>query len=682
MFMLIRRLIERLKGRAVSASGSKRATLANHSRKLSLRTKLIATFIVILLGPSIAISLLSYRTAKDEVADQMTGGAQQNVQLLNSVITQYTSAEVANVDYLASLITEETYTGPDQTLQRKIFEPFYRSHPILSSIEFGNEDGYYRNVQGTPWALEEDLRTQSWYVEAKDATQAIVSPPYVSAITGEFVIGIAKAVADGNGVIRTEVKISDLISLADSLHIGKSGYALIVDTEQRIVFDPSRQAGELAEGEWVRQMFEQESGQLDYSTDGDEQVLAFATNPITGWKISGTMFRSEIAEEARPILNQTMLVVAIALVIAAALIFFILRGMFRSLRVMIKTADTIAGGELAARIPMSGGDELGLLSASFNRMADNIHYTISSMNEASISLASSSQELSASAEQAAKATEHIAASATGIYEGADQQEKLLGGSRSEIEAIAGRMGRIGDFVAQLEALTAEAEATSRTGSGNVHDVVEQMGIIHDNARQQSGIMGQLFKQSGEIEQIVKVIQEIAAQTNLLALNASIEAARAGEHGRGFAVVAAEIRKLAEQTSRSTGSIKQIIGQIQSSTSHAVSSVDRTMGEIDKGIAVVRQTDRHFSEILQAIEPLAAMSVTLRDYTSEIAAQTERMQASISSVIHIASENASGTELVAASVEEQLASMEQISASAAYLSKTSEELAKLVETFKL
>ncbi|WP_419871544.1 hypothetical protein [Candidatus Pristimantibacillus sp. PTI5] len=93
--------------------------LANKKRfegKLSLRSKLVITFAIILLGPALLISTLSYKTSKDEVSNQVINGAEQNVQLLSSVITQYTTAESANTDYLASLINETVYTGPSQTL--------------------------------------------------------------------------------------------------------------------------------------------------------------------------------------------------------------------------------------------------------------------------------------------------------------------------------------------------------------------------------------------------------------------------------------------------------------------------------------------------------------------------------------------------------------------------------------
>lgn len=681
MFLLIR---EKLRRRISKRRTPAKPKAASKQEKFafSLRSKLILTFAIILIGPALAISLLSYNTAKDKVGDQMTGGAQQNVQLLNSVITQYVSAEAANVDYLAALITEEAYTGPDQTLQRKILEPFYRSHPILSSLEFGGESGYYRNVQGTPWSQEGDHRTQSWYEEARSEAAAIISAPYVSAITGDFVIGIAKSVADGSGVIRSEVKINELISLADTVEIGEKGYAFILDERQNIVYHPVYEAGEAAKGDWVERIFASEADQFIGSINGDEQVIAFTTNPVTGWKISTSMFQEEIAQESRPILNLTLMVVVVALLIAAALVFYILRGMFKSLRVMMTTAESISNGDLSARIPAMRQDELGQLSASFNHMADNIHRTIRRINVTSISLATASQEMSASVEQAAKATEHIADSSQSIYDGANRQGLLLNENHSRLESITERMAKIDGFVTQLDALSVEAGERSRSGSDNVRNVVEQMSVIHDYAQQQSAMMSGLMTHSSQIEQIIKVIQEIAGQTNLLALNASIEAARAGEHGRGFAVVAAEIRKLAEQTGQSTGSIKQLIGQIQASTNDAVHSMGQTIAEIGKGIDVVQQTDHNFKSILMAVSPLAEMSHTLRGVTSEIASQAAFMIETVNNVMHIAGENTGGTESVAASVEEQLASMEQISASAAYLAKTADELAKLVDTFKI
>jgi methyl-accepting chemotaxis protein len=410
--------------------------------------------------------------------------------------------------------------------------------------------------------------------------------------------------------------------------------------------------------------------------------MSFATNTMTGWKIGGVMYNKEFTEEARPILQQTLLVVIISVIIAAFLISYIMIRLFQTLKTMLVTADTISNGDLSVRIPLTGHDELGLLSRSFNTMAETIHLSMNKIHGASLTLAASSQQLSASAGQATHAAEHIAESAGDIHAGANQQENLLVENHEVISSITERMNEIDSYVTQLDELTGQAGSISLAGSNSVQHVVNQMSIIQSSTEQQSQIIGGLSRQSHEISEIIKVIHGISSQTNLLALNASIEASRAGEHGRGFAVVAAEIRKLSEQTAHSTQSIRTLVDQIQAGTSAAVSSMKHTADEVRKGIEVVEESDHNFQSILKAVYPLADMSSVLRGITSEIAGQASRMASSLQNVIAIAGENSGGTQNVSAAIEEQLASMEQISASAGLLSHTAEELSSIVESFKL
>lgn len=118
-------------------------------------------------------------------------------------------------------------------------------------------------------------------------------------------------------------------------------------------------------------------------------------------------------------------------------------------------------------------------------------------------------------------------------------------------------------------------------SRQVQDASEIASTAATEATATNQRMAALMASAGEIGDVINLITEIASQTNLLAINASIEAARAGDVGKGFSVVAAEIKNLANQTSKATGDIIRKIAAIQNSTQQAVNAIARITGIIEE-----------------------------------------------------------------------------------------------------
>ena len=158
------------------------------------------------------------------------------------------------------------------------------------------------------------------------------------------------------------------------------------------------------------------------------------------------------------------------------------------------------------------------------------------------------------------------------------------------------------------------------------------------AQSTNGEMTTLAATAQKIGDIVKLIQTIAAQTNLLALNATIEAARAGEAGRGFAVVASEVKSLAVQTGKATEAIAGQILAVQDSTASAVGSI--------RSITERMQEIQHYaSGVAASIEEQSAATNDISANVASAARATHAMSQALSDVAGAAMQTHASAEVV-------------------------------------
>lgn len=658
---------------------------------MSIRSKIILLLVILITLPTAFLGYRNYNYANDILAKE-----------LKVTATQVVNKSIESMDFFLSSLERDAAVLSSNDATEHILEDESRVAEMFNAFEaYINANAHVMHAYaGTKEKqmyiypdvhLEEgfDPTIRPWYQDAFNKKQIIWTDPYVDKGTGTLVISVASPIYNTErnnefvGVLALDISLDKLTELVNDIRIGQTGFASLVNQEGKFLihndypFDTPIPVENLKDA-----VIANESDLVEYKVDGDPRFAYFATIPQTGWRLIGTLRYEELAENTESILKSTMQNGAIGLAVAIIIGFLFSGIITKPLKLLAEDMKRIGSGDFTIRTQVKSKDEVGSVALSLNQMIQQLGSLIGTIQSITTEVSHAADTLAATSEETSASSEEVTRTVEEIARGASDQAAEAEKGASMTNRLSGKFVELNNNSNEMHEISGMVADANKKGVAVVEGLISETEENIESITRIEQAISNLDSKAQSIGVILNTISEIAEQTNLLALNAAIEAARAGEAGRGFAVVADEIRKLAEQSGKSTDEISKIILDIQSESNNTVQIMSEVKKQTNEQTDAVKDVSNTFENISSAISTITGKIDDINTYVEEMTKDGNEIVAVIENISAVSEETAAASQQVTASMEQTSSAVEEVARAAEELNMLADKLAAEIQQFKI
>ena len=706
-----------VKGKKASAEKKQKAPKQKKSGKssklLSIRNKIVVCFLVPIVF-MVIIGVSAYQKSAEGLSEKFTDSTLQTMRMATENLNM-------SCDFIRSEGLKYAY---DDDL-RKYFLGMFEDNPVdklnfltstksnLLSVQTSNPFISHMHIipkkgvnllstklsSGVDGFLDEYKEDVASGEGRRSIPQWIDSHPVldekVTETEKDYIMAFEMMSQSNNACVVIDIKPSAITDFMEEIDIGDGsiigfvtpgGRELVVENVEEGKESVLPEEGNVFSGQeyYTAVMGEAvaDAGTAEVDFQGEKYLFIYSHSADIGFTTCALVPMRVVTSQATEIRNMTIGLVILACVIVVIVGIFITAGIENNMRRISRKFGDVAKGDLTVTVSAKGHDEFQDLAGSATNMITNTKKLVNQVSNATGELEVSAQNVGQASELIHEYSQDITRAIGEINEGMEEQSRHAQECVEKTDILSNEIQEVSHVVERVEKLVGETEGMINKGMEIVQVLGDRAGETTQMTVKVSESIESLRKESEIINSFVATITEITEQTNLLSLNASIEAARAGEAGRGFAVVAEEIRKLADDSAKAAGEIRNNVANITVQTQNSVESASQAKAmvelqtkAVEEVIAVFREMQERMGQLIEGLKDIVVS-------TEKADGERSAAVAAVKNISDIIEETAGSAETVNDVANKLLNHVEKLSTTASVLDENMEGLKNEISVFKI
>ena len=706
-----------VKGKKASAEKKQKAPKQKKSGKssklLSIRNKIVVCFLVPIVF-MVIIGVSAYQKSAEGLSEKFTDSTLQTMRMATENLNM-------SCDFIRSEGLKYAY---DDDL-RKYFLGMFEDNPVdklnfltstksnLLSVQTSNPFISHMHIipkkgvnllstklsSGVDGFLDEYKEDVASGEGRRSIPQWIDSHPVldekVTETEKDYIMAFEMMSQSNNACVVIDIKPSAITDFMEEIDIGDGsiigfvtpgGRELVVENVEEGKESVLPEEGNVFSGqEYYTAVMDEavaDAGTAEVDFQGEKYLFIYSHSADIGFTTCALVPMRVVTSQATEIRNMTIGLVILACVIVVIVGIFITAGIENNMRRISRKFGDVAKGDLTVTVSAKGHDEFQDLAGSATNMITNTKKLVNQVSNATGELEVSAQNVGQASELIHEYSQDITRAIGEINEGMEEQSRHAQECVEKTDILSNEIQEVSHVVERVEKLVGETEGMINKGMEIVQVLGDRAGETTQMTVKVSESIESLRKESEIINSFVATITEITEQTNLLSLNASIEAARAGEAGRGFAVVAEEIGKLADDSAKAAGEIRNNVANITAQTQNSVESASQAKAmvelqtkAVEEVIAVFREMQERMGQLIEGLKDIVVS-------TEKADGERSAAVAAVKNISDIIEETAGSAETVNDVANKLLNHVEKLSTTASVLDENMEGLKNEISVFKI